>query len=274
MSSALENNRDMMGDFLSRIGDMDGKIASTKLDNRYIYEPCTAVPLVSAADQADGTILAAGTTARGFRGSTPSSSWTGSPCGTTQTLAGPFRTTDGWAMAGDLTNNDIMEYGPAGYTLADCPQSFVVGSDEACFFRCKFKVADVSGSDLTVMGFRKQEAANGTFTSYTDYAVIGHVSGDIVIKTELNSGGTTTVDTTQNWADGETHTLVVKVSAAGVVTFEVDGAAPTVTTTFTFDTGDRIVPVFYILHDATSPGQITWREVEVGPQPSRRVALV
>jgi hypothetical protein len=62
----------------------------------------------------------------------------------------------------------------------------------------------------------------------------------------LNDGTETITDTTQNWADTENHTLTVKVAKTGVVTYEIDGTAPTTTAAFTFDSGDTIMPFFRI----------------------------
>ena len=66
----------------------------------------------------------------------------------------------------------------------------------------------------------------------------------------MNSGGNTATDTTQNWADGETHQLEVRVDITGAVTFFIDGYKPTVTQAFTFDAGDEVIPTIYALQTA------------------------
>jgi hypothetical protein len=96
------------------------------------------------------------------------------------------------------------------------------------------------------VGLRKKAAANATYTAYTDFAFIGlgDALGNIFTSTEINGAGNTDTDTTQNWADGETHTLEVRVSISGAVTFFLDGYKPTVTQAITLDAGDEMIPVF------------------------------
>lgn len=171
-----------------------------------------------------------------------------SPIGT-QTILGPVLTSTGLNISQDLTNNDGVQYCPS-YSGLSSDYNYTIGTSPAFYLECKIKMADVSGSDAMFIGFIKGTAPAAAETSYTDFALIGSVSGDIKIKTDLNSGGSATVtDTTQNWADGETHTLTVKVSASGVVTYLVDGANPTATAAFTFDTGDVVKPIVYLRHD-------------------------
>lgn len=126
--------------------------------------------------------------------------------------------------------------------------AFTVGTDDAFGASLNFTLADVSGTDFCFFGFRKAEAnqaAEGALT-YTDYALLAVISGDIKIYTSLNNGTEGITDTTDNWADTENHTLTVLVDHIGRVTFEIDGVAPTTTTSFTFDNGDVVMPFFRI----------------------------
>lgn len=255
-----------------RQGDLDNRVRLSKWrERRYCLDFFDTNPIVSVADQADGTIVASGTTIRAVN-SLVGSYWVNPLVGLA--LAGPFLVAGGWNISGDLANNDIIEFGPAGYTLSTCPFAFTVGTDGAFFLRVKFKITDVSGSDRLVVGFRKQEAGNGTHGSYDSYAAIGNFSGDIKIDTELAAGGAALLDTTQNWADTETHTLVVKVSATGVVTFEIDGAAPAVVPAFTFTNGMVVIPYLYLLHDSDVAEAVILSEWECGLQPSSRAELI
>ncbi len=129
--------------------------------------------------------------------------------------------------------------------------------------------ADVSGCDPLLIGFRKVEANNATFTSYTDYAAIGLSASDganIWLKTELNAGGTTSTDTTNTWTDGQSKVLKVLVSAAGVVTYTIGGSAPVVTAAFTFDSTDVVIPFIRLTHAVTAPGAINWVSFKCGLQ--------
>jgi hypothetical protein len=115
-------------------------------------------------------------------------------------------------------------------------------------------IADVSGGEPYMIGFRKTEANNATLSSYTDYALIGILAATSpttsTILTELNGGGQTATNTTDVWADGATHTLRVLVSGAGVVTYTIDGAPPSATAAFTFDNADVVAPIIRLTHNA------------------------
>ena len=127
---------------------------------------------------------------------------------------------------------------------------YTIGTDAAFRVDMKVKIPDVSDYDVACIGFRKQEAytaaleADGELiTDYTDIAALNVNLGNIDTCTRLNSATGTATDTTDDWADAATKTLSVLVSSAGVATFQIDGADPTVNTnTLTFDDGDVVIP--------------------------------
>jgi hypothetical protein len=95
----------------------------------------------------------------------------------------------------------------------------------------------------------------------------GTSATNIVLCTELNSGGQTLTNTTDAWGgDGATKTLKVLVSAAGVVTYTINGAAPSVTAAFTFDNGDVVAPFIRIEHGAVAPGAVNLVSMKCGFQ--------
>lgn len=157
-------------------------------------------------------------------------------------------TATGLDIAGDQTDDDGNEVD--GGILGASGRPFIIGDDPAFYFCATVALADVSGSDLFMTGFRRAEPFNATFDNYLDLASIGSVSGDIKIETILNNAATTVTDTTDNWADTATHKLCTNVSGSGVVTYTVDGAAPTTTASFTFDDGDPVIPFVHLLQDA------------------------
>jgi len=112
--------------------------------------------------------------------------------------------------------------------------AFNIGVSAAFFFRVKFSIADVSGTDDCAIGFRGVQAYQAAIDDYTDMAVLNVISGNITIETILNGAATVSTDTTNNWADTETHQLEVFVSNTGVVTYTIDNAAPIVTADYTF----------------------------------------
>jgi len=204
----------------------------------------------------------------------------------TQTILAPVRTATGLNISQDLTNNDGTEWTfgceePEGTVIgARTRATFTVGTDRPFFTSLKFKLADVSGSDVAIVGFRKSEAYQAAHSSYDELAAIGNISGDIKIYTILNAGTPTTTDTTQNWADAETHTLTVIVDSDGSlnlgaaggsqvnslrkVYYEIDGVKPTTTAAFTFDNAEVVIPFFYFIHDSDVAETTELIEWEVG----------
>lgn len=176
--------------------------------------------------------------------------------GAGQTIIAPVMETAGLLVSLDLTDNEGAEY--AWGILATNKHAYTIGTSAAFFFEVRFTLADVTGVDPFYIGFRKQEAYQAAFTAYTDYAFIGVEESQntalITIADELNAGGTTYTNTTDAWTDGQTHTLRVNVSAAGVVTYLIDGAAPSATHAFTFDNADVVMPCIYFLHGTVAPG--------------------
>jgi hypothetical protein len=167
-------------------------------------------------------------------------------------------------IAGDQTENDGLELF-WGWGGAD-GMPFIIGEDPAFYMCAKVTVEDVSGVDDFHFGFRRAGAMNATFDNYLDCASIGPIAGDVTIETILNNGATTTTDTTNNLADGGTDTYCVYVSAAGVVTYTIDGMPPKTTAAFTFDDGDPVIPFIHLLQAATLSGEIDLLEWEVGYQ--------
>lgn len=167
----------------------------------------------------------------------------------------------GCSVAGDQTDNDGREINFAAGITARAIRSYTVG--RAFFARLKFSIAVVAGTDDCAFGFRKSAAYGTNLDDYTDMAVLNVISGDINIETILNNAATATTDTTKNWLDTETHELRVDVAADGSVTFAVDGAAPAVVSTFTFDAGDVLMPfMFFLQATAAQTGAIVLSEFE------------
>jgi len=186
----------------------------------------------------------------------------------TQTIIAPRMAAAGLLVSLDLTDDEGVEYNWG--TRANSKHAYTIGTTPAFFLEWNFTLADVTGCDPVGIGFRKQEANNSTLESYTDFAWIGVSESDttavISLKTRLNMGSVTTTNTTDAWTNGQTHRLKILVSAAGVVTYEIDGAAPTATAAFTFDAADVVMPFFHGLHGTITPGTWHWVDCKVGLQ--------
>jgi hypothetical protein len=192
----------------------------------------------------------------------------------TQTLAIGTAAT-GLDVSGDQTDNDGYEVFThfAGAT----GRPFVVGYDPAFYFLIKFSVANVSGCDTLLAGFRRAEANNGTLGSYADYAGLGWTTSAAAAAlkqhTRLSPSAATVTATNQTLADAVVYQVKVLVSATGAVTFQHDAVVPGVLATpangvaFSFDDGDPVIPFFHFLQgSAADTGAVIIQRWEAGYQ--------
>ena len=184
------------------------------------------------------------------------------PLGAGQTLP-PAIIAAGLDIGGDQTNTEGWEIVSNAFGASGRP--FVVGNSGAFFFKVGIKVQTVAGVSGLQAGFRKLETYQAAVTSYSDYASIGLVAGDIYMKTGV--GGTdVSTDTTDNFVDGQTATFAVYVSATGVVTYKVNGAAPTTVAAITMTDGLSMVPFVRHLNNSTLAGNVVITNWECGAQ--------
>lgn len=183
--------------------------------------------------------------------------------GAGQTILAPSLVATGLLVSLDQTDNEGAEYTQG--ILARSKQAMVIGTDEF-YFKCKLSIADVSGADEVAVGFRKAEAYQANIDDYADMAVLNVIGGAIKIETMVGAAGTVTTDTTDAWADAAIKTLEVYVRRDGVVTYKIDGAAPTVVAAYTFTDALTVVPFFHLLHATTTPGDVILQEWECGLQ--------
>lgn len=189
--------------------------------------------------------------------------------GAGQTILAPRMDSSGLLVSGDLTVAEGYEYN-FGAARTNSRHAFTIGTSPAFQFELRMRIATMAGAAPYVFGFRKSEANNAAFNDYTDYATIGMIAGtsatEVVTSTELNAGGNTITNCTDLWGgNGAVNTMTVKVSAAGVVTYLLNGVAPTVVAAYTFDNGDVVVPFIRITHSAT-PGAVEIVSMKIGPQ--------
>lgn len=184
------------------------------------------------------------------------------------TIIAPRMDANGLLISMDLTATEGGEYNFG--VLATNKHQYTIGTSPAFFIEAKVYAADISGLDPLLIGFRKNAANNGTYTSYTDFAAIGArattSANKVVIATNLNSGGATYTNTTNTWTDATAVTFRVNVSSSGVVTYLINGSAPTTTAAFTFDSTDVVTPFIHYVFGATSPGAINLQSLKIGYQ--------
>ncbi len=182
-------------------------------------------------------------------------------CIGTQTILCPQIVATGLDISLDATDNEGIQL-TQGIT-ARSRTAFTVGTD-VFYAKCKFYITDVSDTDDCAFGFRKAEAYQAAIDDYDEMACLNVISGNITIETILNAAATTSTDTTDDWADGEEHTLEVYVDINGAVTYKIDGDAPTVTAAFSFDDAEVVIPFFYMIHAAASTAGVILTDWEVG----------
>jgi len=188
--------------------------------------------------------------------------------GAGQTIIAPRLENDGLLISLDLTATEGAEYNFG--TTTRSRHTYTIGTSAAFYVQARFKVADVSGCEPLLLGFRKVEANNAAYTAYTDYASIGiktSANADLItLSTEIGGGGTTDTNTNDGWTDGQTHTITVLVSGAGVTTYLIDGVAPTSTAAYTFTNALQVMPFIRLEHAAVAPGAIHLISLECGLQ--------
>lgn len=137
--------------------------------------------------------------------------------------------------------------------------SFVIGTSPAFYVKATFNIATLNTIADVFVGFRKQQAYQATVPSgYTDYAVIGAHStvGEIELQTQVGSGGNTLTDTTNAISAATNFTVEVLVSGAGVVTYLLNGVAPTTVAAYTFTNALTVEPWIYFKSAAGAHGEM------------------
>jgi hypothetical protein len=190
------------------------------------------------------------------------------------TVTGPTCVAGGIDISGDGTNDEGMEIFTNWLGATGTP--FSVGIDPAFYMMVKYQLDDNDGTDDLQIGFRSAEIVQAAYDDYNDSACFSICTAAdpalIKLETMIGAAATTTTSTTQTVDfTARTHTVKVKVSAAGVVTYQHDAttegtlATPTAVAAFTFTDGTRVIPFFRYLNAAgvTAVKIISW---EVGYQ--------
>ena len=203
--------------------------------------------------------------------------------GAGQTILAPVFSASGLDISLDQTDNEGAEYtqgitarARAAQTVGEAKNLIAVkdgGRDrDGFFFRATLSIADVSGTDTLLVGWRKAEAYQADFNDYDEMAAINVNAGTLESLTILNGAATTTDVGAQTWADGETHTLEVRVSPNGEVTWFFDGTRQTdLENDFQFDEDEVVVPFIHFLHSADLAGAVNLQLWEAGTWRSRGI---
>jgi hypothetical protein len=126
----------------------------------------------------------------------------------------------------DQTSGDGVELNTG--LLGNGDWVFTTGTSPSFYFEVELKAGTAANVGTLMVGFRKVAANAQVYTSYTDYAGYLLSGGAIHTKTRKASGTAVDTDTTQTYADGVYHKYRVIIDGSGVVSYQVDGATPTV----------------------------------------------
>ena len=173
----------------------------------------------------------------------------------TQTILAPVFGANGYNIAFDNTNAEGVEI-TRGIT-AQSTSAYTVGTDRM-FVEVTLKPSDVSGLGELAVGFRKTQAYQLAIDNYTDMAVLNVQAGTINLETILNNAATTTTDTGQTVADNTAVTLRVEVYSDGTCKYYVDGVQVLATNTFTFDSGDVLIPFIHFVNASDVCDTLYW----------------
>lgn len=245
---------------------VDAGNSQVPLDTRHAYTEFRQTPLCGAklgGGAATGTTGDVNVMIVPGLGAHPGVGFEYTVLGAGQTIVAPALTDNGLNISLDQANDEGVEI-DTGINARN-PLIFTVGTD-ACYLKVAAKVADASGADPLLVGFRTVAARAADHNDYTDFAGIGLYAGDIKTETALNNAATVATDTTDNWEDNAEHTLEVYVSKAGAVTYRVDGEEPTTTVAYSFDAGDTIMPFLRFLHGADIAGAVELSLFDCGLQ--------
>lgn len=181
-------------------------------------------------------------------------------------LVAPFQSVDGLELK-PIAAADALELTLGTTSLSKA--AYTVGSfkQPKMFMQASIKIDDISDVSTLVVGLRKAEAYRADWNDY-DEAVAFNIGagadGRINISKILNNAATSTVNTTNTAvADGDTIVLRIEVANDGKCVFKVNGSAPTVTTTFAFDSGEVILPFIALDTETGDPG-VSISQLQVG----------
>jgi hypothetical protein len=213
---------------------------------------------------------------------------------TAQLLQPVPHATKGLVLDGDQLDNEAAEYVPGGNS-ANSPFAFTVGASSDFFFEATLEIADASGSDQLLVGWRKQEAfavptsfLNAGDGIYTDFFGIGFCAtkanpNPVGVASDIgNSGSTVATPISFTWADAGIHKLGVRVVGGKAIAFingvrlgggpiTLDGAgvamtsqSPISTPAYTFTAGLQLVPFIFVRQDADLLDSVHLRSYAVG----------
>ena len=275
---------DNPGSYQTKLNNREKKLAEAIREDANIEDTFQQAFTVGHTNQVDGTVYTGAAAERlGFNtGSNPFELYV-SGVATGAAVVGPWQDASGlnFTSSAGGTGPDDWEIGHG--TTSQSKAAYTVGSfggNKRAFFECTVDVTDISDVTEMWMGWRKAEAYQADPDNYDEMASFNvgeDADGQIELHTILNGGATGNVDTTEtDWADGAAYKLRIEVENNGKCHFFISAAdtthagaaaldanTPTVTTDFSFDAGEVILP-FLRFHTETGDPVATVNNWKVG----------
>ena len=255
-----------------RLNARETKLAEAVREDNNIEETFEQALIISNMDNADGTVYT-GAAGEELGFSTGKNAFECHQAAVaTPAVVTPFQSVDGLELkpvaaadALEITNG-ITALSKAAYTVGSFDDV-----DKKIFFEINVNIDDITDVSEISFGLRTAVAYQAAVNSYDTYATFnigGAADGRIDIETELNGAGLATTDTTEpDIADGEAIRLRIEMDNAGVCKFLLSQTAadstaaallalaePAITATFTFDSGDVVIPFVFLDTETGDPG--------------------
>lgn len=259
---------DTVKNYQRKLNQREKKLAEAILYSENIDDDFSSALIISNMDN-DGTIYTGAATETVAMHSGRAAYECYQAAVATPAVVTPFQSADGLELK-PVAAADALEI--TNGTTALSRAAYVVGSflqsdEKELYFKTKIKIDDISDVTELWIGLRKAEAYQADPDNYDELVAfnIGQdADGQVEIHTILNGGATSTTDTTEtDIVDGGEHTFEIRVKNNGVVSFLYDGAAPTVTASFTFDSAEVILPFVHLDTETGDPG-VSISEWKVG----------
>jgi hypothetical protein len=283
---ALGIETDDPKNYQQRLNNREKKVAEAVREDENIVDTFDQALCVGSVDQVDGTAFTgAAAEVVSLKSNKAQYEMYISSVATGAAVVTPFQGAAGLelkSMAG-ATGPDSYELGHG--TTALSKAAYTVGSflsGKKVFMEANIRIDDISAVTELWYGWRKAEAYQATdpdaYDEMAAFVVEQAVDvGRINIDTILNDATTNRDDTTEaDWADNKVYRLRIEVANNGKCKFLITAAAasaaaaataalaePTVTTNFSFDSGEVIIPFIRIDTETGDPG-ISISRWEVG----------
>jgi hypothetical protein len=179
----------------------------------------------------------------------------------------------GFTLPVDNTDGDGIEL-TQGIIGSGVSRAFTVGTDPGFYLKAGISLTTRAGVDVLAVGFRELGAYVNSTTpaaflgAYDEKASIGVYNSNAGVLSTVTSLAGVDVATAlahAAWANGTSLVLEVYVSAAGVVTYKIDGAADASAVALTLTTGDVFVPFLVLTATGGGAPGVILQSWECGP---------